>query len=121
MADLGLDERIAKAKEMGLPGFRAKQLSVHYFQHYTADPDAMTDLPAADREKLVEEFLPPLLTEIRRLKTDDGATIKFLWRLFDGAMVESVLMRYRNRITLCISSQCGCGMNCPSAPRARTG
>nr|WP_146339933.1 23S rRNA (adenine(2503)-C(2))-methyltransferase RlmN [Nesterenkonia sp. NBAIMH1] len=121
LADLSLDERIAKAKEMGLPGFRAKQLSVHYFQHYTADPDAMTDLPAADREELVDEFLPPLLTEVRRLKTDDGATIKFLWRLFDGAMVESVLMRYRNRITLCISSQCGCGMNCPFCATGQNG
>ncbi|WP_170228479.1 23S rRNA (adenine(2503)-C(2))-methyltransferase RlmN [Nesterenkonia populi] len=121
LADLTLEERIAKAKELGLPGFRAKQLSVHYFQHYTADPAAMTDLPADAREKLVEEFLPPLLTEVRRLKTDDGATIKFLWRLFDGAMVESVLMRYKNRITLCISSQCGCGMNCPFCATGQNG
>ncbi|NLS09130.1 23S rRNA (adenine(2503)-C(2))-methyltransferase RlmN [Nesterenkonia sp. MY13] len=121
LADLTLDERIAKAKEAGLPGFRAKQLSVHYFQHYTSDPAQMTDLPAADREKLVEEFLPPLLTEVRRLKTDDGATIKFLWRLFDGALVESVLMRYKNRITLCISSQCGCGMNCPFCATGQNG
>ncbi|GAA4920885.1 23S rRNA (adenine(2503)-C(2))-methyltransferase RlmN [Nesterenkonia rhizosphaerae] len=121
LADMTLDERIAKAKEMGIPGFRAKQLSVHYFQHYTTDPEAMTDLPAAERQKLVEEFLPPLLTEVRRLKTDDGATIKFLWRLFDGALVESVLMRYRNRITLCISSQCGCGMNCPFCATGQNG
>ncbi|MFC6382928.1 23S rRNA (adenine(2503)-C(2))-methyltransferase RlmN [Nesterenkonia lacusekhoensis] len=121
LADMTLDERIAKAKEMGIPGFRAKQLSVHYFQHYTADPAEMTDLPAAEREKLVEEFLPPLLTEVRRLKTDDGATIKFLWRLFDGALVESVLMRYKNRITLCISSQCGCGMNCPFCATGQNG
>lgn len=121
LADLTLDERIAKAKDMGLPGFRAKQLSVHYFQHYTSDPEQMTDLPAADREALVNEFLPPLLTEVRRLTTDDGATIKFLWRLFDGAMVESVLMRYKNRITLCISSQCGCGMNCPFCATGQNG
>lgn len=121
LADLSLDERIAKAKDLGIPGFRAKQLSVHYFQHYTTDPEAMTDLPAADREQLVAEFLPPLLTQVRRLTTDDGATIKFLWRLFDGALVESVLMRYRNRITLCISSQCGCGMNCPFCATGQNG
>ncbi|GFZ90363.1 23S rRNA (adenine(2503)-C(2))-methyltransferase RlmN [Nesterenkonia alkaliphila] len=121
LADLSLDERIAWAKEMGLPGFRAKQLSVHYFQHYTSDPEQMTDLPAETREQLVAEFLPPLLTEVRRLKTDDGATIKFLWRLFDGALVESVLMRYRSRITLCISSQCGCGMNCPFCATGQNG
>ena len=121
LADLTLDERVAKAKEMGIPGFRAKQLSVHYFQHYTTDPEQMTDLPAETRDQLVEEFLPPLLTEVRRLKTDDGATIKFLWRLFDGALVESVLMRYKNRITLCISSQCGCGMNCPFCATGQNG
>ena len=121
LADLTLDERVAKAKEMGIPGFRAKQLSVHYFQHYTTDPEQMTDLSAETRDQLVEEFLPPLLTEVRRLKTDDGATIKFLWRLFDGALVESVLMRYKNRITLCISSQCGCGMNCPFCATGQNG
>lgn len=121
LADLSLEERIAKAKELGLPGFRAKQLSVHYFQHYTTDPERMTDLPAAERDQLVAEFLPPLLTQVRRLTTDDGATIKFLWRLFDGALVESVLMRYRNRITLCISSQCGCGMNCPFCATGQNG
>ncbi|WP_120003899.1 23S rRNA (adenine(2503)-C(2))-methyltransferase RlmN [Nesterenkonia muleiensis] len=121
LADLSLEERIAKAKELGLPGFRAKQLSVHYFQHYTSDPALMTDLPADTREQLVGEFLPPLLTEVRRLRTDDGATIKFLWRLFDGALVESVLMRYKSRITLCISSQCGCGMNCPFCATGQNG
>jgi len=121
LADMTLDERIARAKELGISGFRAKQLSVHYFQHYTSDPDQMTDLPSETREQLVEEFLPPLLTEVRRLKTDDGATIKFLWRLFDGALVESVLMRYRSRITLCISSQCGCGMNCPFCATGQNG
>ncbi len=121
LADMTLEERIAKAKEMGLPGFRAKQLSVHYFQHYTTDPEQMTDLPAATRGELVEAFLPTLLTPVRQLRTDDGATIKFLWRLFDGALVESVLMRYRNRITLCISSQCGCGMNCPFCATGQNG
>lgn len=121
LADLTMEERVAKAQEMGLPGFRAKQLSVHYFRHYTADPEQMTDLPAETREQLVSEFLPPLLTEVRRLTTDDGATIKFLWRLFDGAMVESVLMRYKNRITLCVSSQCGCGMNCPFCATGQNG
>ncbi len=54
----------------------------------------MTDLPAAQREELVAGMLPPLLTETRRLATDKGDTIKFLWKLHDGALVESVLMRY---------------------------
>ena len=73
----------------------------------------MTDLQKTGREELVGKVLPTMLTEVKRLQTDDGKTVKFLWRLFDGALVESVLMRYTNRITLCVSSQAGCGMNCP--------
>lgn len=121
LADLTPAERTEKVKELGLPGFRAKQLSTHYFTHYTSDPAEMTDLPAVQREELVAGMLPPLLTEVRRLETDKGDTIKFLWRLHDGALVESVLMRYPGRITLCVSSQAGCGMNCPFCATGQAG
>ena len=121
LADLTPSERTEKVKELGLPGFRAKQLSTHYFTHYTSDPAEMTDLPAAQRDELVAGILPPLLTEVRRLETDKGDTIKFLWRLHDGALVESVLMRYPGRITLCVSSQAGCGMNCPFCATGQAG
>ncbi|MEW1962476.1 23S rRNA (adenine(2503)-C(2))-methyltransferase RlmN [Microbacterium sp. NPDC077644] len=121
LADLTPAERIEKVKELGLPGFRAKQLATHYFTHYTSDPAQMTDLPAAQRDELVAGMLPPLLTEVRRLETDRGDTIKFLWRLHDGALVESVLMRYPGRITLCVSSQAGCGMNCPFCATGQAG
>jgi len=120
-ADLSLDDREAKVIELGLPKFRAKQISTHYFTRYTSNPDHMTDLPAETRAEIVAATLPPLLTEVRRLKTDNGDTIKFLWRLFDGALVESVLMRYPNRITLCVSSQAGCGMNCPFCATGQAG
>ncbi|MFJ6818348.1 23S rRNA (adenine(2503)-C(2))-methyltransferase RlmN [Streptomyces avermitilis] len=121
LADLTLKERQEKAKEIGLPAFRAKQLSVHYFEHYTTDPEQMTDLPRDKREAIAEAFFPPLLTEVRRMETDRGDTVKFLWRLFDGALVESVLMRYPGRVTLCVSSQAGCGMNCPFCATGQAG
>ncbi len=121
LADLTPAERIEKVKELGLPGFRAKQLATHYFTHYTSDPAQMTDLPAAQRDELVAGMLPPLLTEVRRLETARGATIKFLWRLHDCARVESVLMRSPGRITLCVSSQAGCGMNCPFCATGQAG
>ncbi len=121
LADLTPEQRTARVIELGLPGFRAKQLSTHYFTHYTSDPAAMTDLPAAVRDELVAGMLPPLLTEVRRLRTDNGDTIKFLWKLHDGALVESVLMRYPGRITLCVSSQAGCGMNCPFCATGQAG
>ncbi|MFJ4036558.1 23S rRNA (adenine(2503)-C(2))-methyltransferase RlmN [Microbacterium sp. NPDC090007] len=121
LADMTAAERVEKVKELGLPGFRAKQLEKHYFTHYTSDPADMTDLPASGREDLVAGMLPPLLTEVRRLETDRGDTIKFLWKLHDGALVESVLMRYPGRITLCVSSQAGCGMNCPFCATGQAG
>jgi 23S rRNA (adenine2503-C2)-methyltransferase len=121
LADLTLAERQEKMKELGLPAFRAKQLSTHYFQHYTTDPERMSDLPKERRAELAEAFFPQLLTEVKRLTTDNGDTIKFLWRLFDGSLVESVLMRYTGRITLCVSSQCGCGMNCPFCATGQAG
>jgi len=121
LADLTPEERVAKVTELGLPAFRAKQLSTHYFTRYTSDAAEMTDLPAERRDELVSALLPPLLTEVRRLRTDDGETIKFLWKLFDGALVESVLMRYPGRVTLCVSSQAGCGMNCPFCATGQAG
>ncbi len=80
----------------------------------------MTDLPAAAREKL-SALLPPLLTPVKELTTDGGTTRKTLWRLFDGALVESVLMRYPDRVTMCVSSQAGCGMNCPFCATGQAG
>jgi len=62
LADMSVEERAAKVKELGLPAFRAKQLSTHYFSHYTSDPAEMSDLPAAGREEFVAAMLPPLLT-----------------------------------------------------------
>jgi 23S rRNA (adenine2503-C2)-methyltransferase len=113
LADLSLAERQEQAKEVGLPAYRAKQLSVHYFERLVDDPAQMTDLPAAQRAELVQAFLPDLMTPLRTLEADRGATRKTLWKLFDGALVESVLMRYPDRVTMCVSSQAGCGMACP--------
>ena len=73
----------------------------------------MTDLPAAQRDELVATLLPPLMTPLRTMEADRGTTRKTLWKLFDGALVESVLMRYPGRVTMCVSSQAGCGMACP--------
>jgi 23S rRNA (adenine2503-C2)-methyltransferase len=113
LADLSADERVELATSLGLPGFRARQLSTHYFARLVDDPAEMTDLPAAHRDELVSALLPPLMTPLRTMEADRGTTRKTLWRLFDGALVESVLMRYPDRVTMCVSSQAGCGMACP--------
>ncbi|MEU5848136.1 23S rRNA (adenine(2503)-C(2))-methyltransferase RlmN [Saccharopolyspora shandongensis] len=113
LADLSADERRAAVTELGEKPFRAKQLAHHYFGRLNADVESMTDIPAASRAKLAEHLLPPLLSPVRHLNTDDGTTRKTLWRAHDGTLLESVLMRYPDRATVCISSQAGCGMACP--------
>ena len=121
LADLSLPERIEALGDLGFPGYRAKQISAHYFTHLTRDAQDMTDLPAAMREDAIEELLPNLLTEVRRMEADGGATIKTLWNLFDNVKVESVLMGYTDRATLCVSSQAGCGMACPFCATGQMG
>ncbi len=113
LADLDPAGRKELLESHGLPGFRAKQLSTHYFGRLVDDPEQMTDLPAGQRADLVAALLPDLMTPLRTLEADKGTTRKTLWKLFDGALVESVLMRYPDRATVCVSSQAGCGMACP--------
>jgi len=113
LADLSAEGRREAVAALGEKPFRAAQLSNHYFGRLTSDPDAMTDIPAASRAALVAELMPPLFTEIRSVACDDGTTRKTLLKAHDGTLVESVLMRYPDRATLCISSQAGCGMACP--------
>ncbi len=113
LADLTSEQRKAAVESVGLPGYRANQVSRHYFSRLVSEATDMTDLPAGLREPLVATLLPELMTAVHTLEADSGTTRKTLWRLHDGALVESVLMRYPNRVTLCVSSQAGCGMACP--------
>ena len=121
LADLPLAERRAVVAGLGEPPFRASQLSRHFFGRYTDRPEDMSDLPLAAREPLTQALLPRLLTPERELACDGGTTRKTLWRTFDGALVESVLMRYPDRVTMCVSSQAGCGMACPFCATGQAG
>ncbi|MRH90924.1 23S rRNA (adenine(2503)-C(2))-methyltransferase RlmN [Nocardia sp. SYP-A9097] len=121
LADLDAQERKAAVEELGLPKFRADQIARQYYGRLVADPALMTDLPEAMRAKVGEALFPPLLTEVRNVVCDDGSTRKTLWRAGDGTLLESVLMRYTDRNTLCISSQAGCGMACPFCATGQAG
>lgn len=122
--DLAAQERLELITELGLPRFRAKQISHQLFQNCELNPVAWTDFPKALRLLLSEKVAPQLITKLREISCDENTTTKFLWQLHDGILIESVLMRYgipgiplsgsgRTRATLCISSQAGCGMGCP--------
>jgi 23S rRNA (adenine2503-C2)-methyltransferase len=110
LADLDPVERRTAVVELGEKAFRAEQLSRHYFAGH--DAERQTDLGPAAQAALAS-LLPPLWDRVRDVSCDDGATIKTLWRAHDRTLVESVTMRYRDRTTVCISSQAGCGMACP--------
>ena len=121
LADLTPDERAAVVAELGEPAFRAGQVCQHYFGHLTDDPVEMTDLPKRSREAITAALLPPLVHQVRTITADAGTTVKTLWSLHDGVKVESVLMRYPDRATLCVSSQAGCGMACPFCATGQLG
>ena len=121
LADLEPGERRAAAEHLGQQGFRADQLARHYFARLTDDPGDMTDVPADARDALAAALLPRLLTAEQQLGCDQGQTRKTLWRALDGSYVESVLMRYPGRVTMCVSSQAGCGMACPFCATGQAG
>ena len=95
----------------GQPGYRAGQVQKWIYEGLAHSIDEMTDLPASERAALVEVFRidEPVADTVQR--SEDG-TVKHLWRLSDGELVESVLIPTERRLTLCISSQVGCAMGC---------
>ncbi|CAB4337610.1 unannotated protein [freshwater metagenome] len=121
LADFSPDQRREFAKELGLPAFRAGQVANHYFSHLSTDHQTWSDIPADMRESFAEQFTPKLIDLVRSITCDNGMTRKDLWRLHDGVLVESVLMRYTDRTTVCISSQAGCGMDCPFCATGQAG
>jgi len=106
-------ERVASLKSLGLPAYRAGQIGRHVFERLEADATTFTDLPKPVRELVAANLLWPPLTPVVTWRADRGRTVKTAWRLCDGAVIESVLMRYPRRDTVCISSQAGCAMGCP--------
>jgi 23S rRNA (adenine2503-C2)-methyltransferase len=121
LSDLTLIQRREVVAALGLPAYRADQLSRQWFGRLNDVPETWTDIPAAVRDQLSSALLPQVLREVRVVACDDGATRKSVWRLTDGSLVESVLMRYPDRVTTCVSSQAGCGMNCPFCATGQAG
>jgi len=101
------------------PAYRVRQ--VWDGLHVRAQrPGELTELPATLRSAL-EAALPPALHELSRQSADDGQTTKWLWALSDEAQVETVLMRYTDRVTVCVSTQAGCAMACQFCATGQAG
>ena len=100
------------------PAYRARQVWAAI--HAGRDPEEMTELPAALRARVATD-LPAGLHLERESTSDGGDTDKWLWRLGDGAAVETVLMRYPDRATVCVSTQAGCAMACSFCATGQAG
>ncbi len=98
--------------EMGEPAYRAKQIWQMLYRQLAESPLEFSNISKEFRQKLDDSYcFQPLIPE-KNLQSSDGQTNKLLFKLTDGRMIESVLMRYRDRNTICISTQVGCPMNC---------
>ena len=106
--DLGREEFATRLE--GEPRYRVDQIWRGLYEQLAA-PDELTTLPKALRQRLADD-LPAALTPALERVSDDGDTVKFLWHLDGGAAIETVLMLYPDRATVCVSTQAGCAMAC---------
>ena len=110
--DLTYDQLSELLATWGEPRFRVDQVWHWLYRSLAGDYEAMGNLPRALRQRLAAEIELKLLTPLAQQESASGQTRKILFRLRDGNAIESVLMRYHERRTACISTQAGCGMGC---------
>ena len=110
--DLSFEELLEIVKDLGEPRYRSSQVWHWLYQEHQTDPKKMTNLPKEFREKLAEVIPEPKLKPVFTQSSKDRYTRKILFQLADGKLIETVKMDYDRRVTLCVSTQAGCGMGC---------
>ncbi len=110
--DLTYDQLSDLLTGWGEPSFRAEQVWRWLYRSLAQDFEAMSNLPKPLRKHLASHTELRLLAVVTKQESASGQTGKVLFRLRDGNTIESVLMRYLDRRTACISTQVGCGMGC---------
>ena len=118
--DLTLPEWEEYIKEKGLPKFRASQI-YSWLSKGVIDVEKMTNLPKTIHAALKEDFITESMSVERHLESRIDGTQKFVFRLYDGHLIETVLMRYKTGLSICISSQAGCKMGCRFCASAHAG
>ena len=111
--DLTFDEISRLMEEWGEPAYRAKQVWQALYRDFASSADELTTLPKPLRQRLADEFLFQPLQEVTVQVSSDLYTRKYLFSLPDGNTIETVLMFYEKRRSVCISTQVGCAMGCP--------
>ena len=110
--DLSFEDLQSYIDRIGEPSFRAGQIWQGLYLQDWDDFKKFSNLSKDLRKNLAQDFTLGSITEERIVSSDDGSTRKFLYRLSDGTAIETVLMAYAERHTVCISSQVGCAMGC---------
>ncbi len=119
--DLSPEEQQDCLRSLGQPRFRGAQIQEWIYRRYAQRFEEMTNLPRALRQELDQRFRILPLEPLAQVISRDGSTQKVVFRLPDGHTIETVLMLYHRRRTLCISSQVGCGMGCTFCATAQGG
>ena len=113
-------ELAAICDELGMPRFSARQIARWLYVRHVEDPPRMTDLSAANRQRLAERFAPAL-SDPERVSVSSDGTKKYLFRTLRGHFIESAYIPDGQRATLCVSSQAGCRMGCRFCATGRQG
>jgi 23S rRNA (adenine2503-C2)-methyltransferase len=110
--DFSVEELGDKLRDLGAPAFRAKQLYNWGYDHFVSSYNEMNNIPASLQHQLEESLPFATMTLVDQKVTDNGDTYKLLYETFDGQVVETVLMLYPDRATVCVSCQVGCAVGC---------
>lgn len=118
--DLNLSDWEEYVKSKNMPKFRASQI-YSWLSKGVLDVEKMTNIPQNIRTALTEDFIVESMSVERHLVSKIDGTQKFAFRLYDGHLIETVLMRYKTGLSICISSQAGCKMGCRFCASAHAG
>lgn len=121
LCNMTLEELSLWLHNQGFPSFHAKQIVEWVYQKGIVTWEQMTNLPKQLRDKLAEALPFPVLQQVRLISSADKETHKFLWKLSEGSLVESVLILSGGRRTVCISSQVGCPVRCAFCASGKQG
>ena len=112
LLDLTLPELVQLVVEWGEPRFRATQIWRWLYSNLASDPGEMLNLSKDLRQRLQEKTYVGYLKPVTSTMDEDQLTEKVLFETMDGQFLETVLMRYTNRNSICVSSQIGCPLGC---------
>ena len=118
--DLNLSDWEAYMKEKSYPKFRASQI-FSWYSKGVLDMTKMSNVPQEIKNAVREDFITDSMSIEKHLVSEIDGTQKFVFRLYDGHCVETVLMRYKTGLSICISSQAGCKMGCRFCASAHAG